>query len=179
MSQPNLATNHEDDLDNDVIVQLPDNFFPPCWTDDTRMSVLFAPFRAKSLNPINYESKQVFWRNLIRKYGDTKGSAQLTLAELRRAFKRNGKKPYALETVLLEMDAEGEVVGVAKFMEPPQHTWRDWAHRSLSKVVSWPLNQVVDRLWIRNGDEKAAQGGFFVVRSVVKVNKCELLIVLV
>lgn len=162
-----FSVDHDDSATGDLVA-LPDNFFPACWADDARMSVLFAPFRAKSLNPVNYDSKLAFWRNLIRKYSEAKGSARITLPELRRAFQRNGKKPYALETVLFEMANAGEVKNMGAFMEAPQHTWRDWAHRSLFKVMSWPVHQVRNRLWLPSKDEQAGSCSI-VVCSVVKV----------
>lgn len=149
---------------------------PTCWSDDVRMSFLFAPFRSKELNVVSYNSKQKFWKDLIRKYCETKGSAQVTLPELRTAFQRNGKKPYALETVLLEMEVENEVVKLNTFMESPQLTWSSWAHRSLTKVVAWPVYQVKNRLWSVSGEETVRQGCAVVVRSTVKVSISTILI---
>ena len=37
------------------------------WADDERMSVLFAPLRAKELNPESWNSKVNFWSNLVVK----------------------------------------------------------------------------------------------------------------
>ena len=37
------------------------------WADDQRMSVLFAPLRAKELNPESWNSKVNFWSNLVIK----------------------------------------------------------------------------------------------------------------
>lgn len=173
MSTPSTVVSsqgeHTEETMIEDIIKLPPNFYPDCWSDDLRMSVLFAPFRAKELNIINYTSKQKFWRNLISKYCETKGSAQVTLPELRIAFQRNGKKTYALETVLNEMETDGEIVKTIKFMEAPQHTWRDWAHRSMTKIVSWPVYQVKSRLWNTNQEQTVEQGCSIVLRSVVKV----------
>ena len=37
------------------------------WADDERMSVLFAPLRAKELNPESWNGKVNFWSNLVIK----------------------------------------------------------------------------------------------------------------
>ena len=37
------------------------------WADDQRMAVLFAPLRAKELNPESWNSKVNFWSNLVVK----------------------------------------------------------------------------------------------------------------
>ena len=37
------------------------------WADDQRMSVLFAPLRAKEVNPESWNSKVNFWSNLVIK----------------------------------------------------------------------------------------------------------------
>lgn len=160
---------HEAQTENDAVT-LPDNFFPQCWDNDERMYFLLAPFRPKALNPISYESKLIFWRNLIRKYCEAKGSAQVSLPELISAFMRKGKKPHALETVLSEMEAEREIVKMGKFMEA-QQPWRDWAHRSMYNVISWPIYHIKSRLWSSSGEETTdqPQGCPLVLQSAVKV----------
>ena len=37
------------------------------WADDQRMAVLFAPLRAKELNPESWNSKVNFWSSLVVK----------------------------------------------------------------------------------------------------------------
>lgn len=124
------------DIDNVQYTKLPPQFFPECWKDDTRMSVLFAPFRQREVNPINYESKMQFWIRLILKYCEHKGSAGASLAELRLAFKRGNKKSYALETILDELKITGKLQTAESFLEPPQHTWGGWAARHITKAVT-------------------------------------------
>lgn len=127
---------------------LPVDFFPACWhNDDARMSVLFAPFRSKSLNPLNYDNKLLFWKQLIGRYCDHKGAGDCTLAELRTAFRRANKAPHSLHTVLHEMRTAGETLTQSAFLQAPSHTWRQWAQRRLGAVLAWPVQKVASSLW--------------------------------
>ena len=73
------------------------------WEDDTRMNVLFAPFREKSLNPSSWNQKMTFW---IQKITEECVQNQLTIIDvktLQTYFSRKGKVPLCLETVIEEM----------------------------------------------------------------------------
>lgn len=152
------------DLDNVEYKNLPKSFFPDCWQDDVRMGVLFSPFRLKSVNPINYESKMNFWCNLITKYCQYKGSCSVSITELRCAFKRSNTKPYCLQTVFDEMQVGGKLQLTTKFLKPTQHTWRGWAQQMATTVVTLPLTAVVDRIW------KPTHNTSYVVLDIVKAS---------
>lgn len=129
-------------------VPLPLNFFPACWhNDDERMSVLFAPFRSRSLNPLNFDTKLRFWTDLIAKYCQHKGNASCTIAELRDAFRRHSKAPYALDTVLEHLQSTGQTQTAAAFLVEPQHTWSGWAQKRLTAALTWPVHKVAASLW--------------------------------
>lgn len=129
-------------------LNLPEDFYPLCWKDDERMENLFAQFREKNVNPINYETKMKFWKNLVHEYCKLKASPTISLAELRTAFQRTSKtnqekKPYCLDTVLAELMTEGLAKTKSQYMEPPLLTWSGWAVHKLVKVpLSWSLNKV-------------------------------------
>lgn len=144
------------EIDSVECAQLPRDFFPECWKDNVRMDVLFAPFRPRDINPLNYDNKMKFWKQMIQKYCDQKGSAAVSLAELRTAFKRADKRPHALEAVLDDMQSNRELQSIQTFLEPPQHTWRDWAKRHVSHVINWPM-LVVMAAWQKSQLEKQTQ----------------------
>lgn len=135
------------DIDNVQFAKLPSQFFPEYWKDDTRMGVLFAPFRDRAVNPINYDNKMQIWIQLILKYCEHKGCASVSLAELRLAFKRHNKKSYALEKVLDELKTARKLQATESFLEPPQHTWGGWAVQHMSKAITWPLLVLKARIW--------------------------------
>lgn len=127
--------------------KLPADFFPPCWLDDDRMSILFAPFRSRTLNPLNYDTKLHFWQQLIAKYCQHKGSASITLAELRDAFRRHHKTPaYPLVTVLQEMRDADEVRSSAQFLEAPHNSLLGWAQKCMWSALAWPVHKVAASL---------------------------------
>lgn len=74
--------------------------FPDCWKDDTRMNVLFAPFRSKSINPTDWESKMKFWEQLIDRWCKHHKCPVISQAELINQFQRNGKVPTCLSNVV-------------------------------------------------------------------------------
>lgn len=126
---------------------LPPDFFPNCWSDDERMDNLFAPFRAKSVNPVNYDRKLEFWRNLIGKYCVNNGNAIVTVNELRNAFQRGEKKPYCLDVVLKELTNAGSVRPRSLFAMKPQETWSVWAMNTFIKSpLQWSFNKVKERV---------------------------------
>lgn len=77
--------------------------YPKDWDNEVRMNSLFAPFRKKELNPIDYESKMTFWKNLINSCLYDNGSCVFTIEELERAFIRNDRKPVCIKEVIDNM----------------------------------------------------------------------------
>ncbi|KAJ6647134.1 Charged multivesicular body protein 7 [Pseudolycoriella hygida] len=148
---------------------LPLDFYPDCWVkDEERMDVLFNPFRPKNVNPINYESKMKFWKQLIVKYCNEKGSASASESELKNAFIRNGRKPLCLSTVLEDMRNNHEIEYLHKFMVPAQHSWKDWAvDVMVKKPASWGWNLVKDRIFAKNSQTEE-MSNFVVLESVKK-----------
>lgn len=154
-------------------VKLPTDFYPICWQDDERMENLFAPFRAKTVNPVNWESKMKFWRNLIKEYCEVKGSAAVSVTELRDALQRNEKRPHCLDTVIEEQLNDGSLQRKDQFMQPPQHTWSGWAmHKFVKTPLQWSFDKVKERVVATSKSETDSTTDHteFVVLEVVKVS---------
>lgn len=127
--------------------KLSSDFYPVCWQDDERMDNLFAPFRSKTVNPVNYETKLKFWKNLIKEYGKETGSSVITINALRDAFLRNGQKPHCLHTVIEDQLNDGSIKRKEQFMQPPQHTWTGWAvHALIKSPLQWGFVKVKERI---------------------------------
>jgi len=98
------------------------------WADDQRMSVLFAPLRAKEVNPESWNSKVNFWSNLVIKWAQQTNTAVVSMDLLEKAFERDGKTPYCLEDVLRELWACGGIVDFSRYLssQTPRPTWSSW-----------------------------------------------------
>ena len=73
------------------------------WEDDVKMTVMFSPFRDRNLNPKSWDQKVKFWKDLILEDSLRNKEAMLNIIELKERFRRKGKTPSCLETVLNEM----------------------------------------------------------------------------
>lgn len=80
-----------------------DRLKPNVWEDDTRMNVLFSPFREKSLNPTSWTQKMKFWIQIIEDEHKLTNKCILERKYLPQMFSRKGKLPCCLDTVLSEM----------------------------------------------------------------------------
>lgn len=79
------------------------NSYPKDWDNDVRMNSRYAPFRKKELNPIDYESKMVFWKSLISNCLSDCGCCTFSVDDLEKAFIRNGRKPMCIKEVIDSM----------------------------------------------------------------------------
>lgn len=94
----------EENKDNDCkLLILPKEKLPECWGDEMRMSSLCAPIRAKTVNPLDYESKMKFWSSMIHLWCNYFTIPSFTLEDLNHVFKRNGITPLCLPLVIDEM----------------------------------------------------------------------------
>lgn len=118
------------------------------------------------MNPVNYESKLKFWKLLIVKYCNEKGSANVSEFELKNAFMRNGRKPMCLSTVLQDMQNNREIECLQKYMTPIQHSWKGWAiDVMVKKPASWGWNVVKDRIF-KPSNQAEEMENFIVLESV-------------
>lgn len=153
-----------------VVNRLPKEFYPDCWNDDERMDNLFAPFRAKSVNLVNYENKLLFWKELIKKYCTHNGNACFNIITLKNAFQRSDKKPYCLDTVIKEQLVDGTVRPKAMFALTPQQTWSGWAMNTFIKSpLQWSFNKVKERV-VSPSDSPDLEEIDYVVIEVVQVS---------
>lgn len=151
------------------VPKLPDDFYPVCWQDDERMENLFAPFRLKTVNPVNYDSKMKFWKNLIKEYCQLRGNPVISLNELRMAFQRNSKRPYCLDVVLAEQLAESSIQPKQQYMEAPLLTWPGWAvHKLVKAPLRWSFDMVKERV-TPTSSANSAECAEYVFIDVAKV----------
>ncbi|XP_059622788.1 charged multivesicular body protein 7 [Phlebotomus argentipes] len=150
---------------------IPSKFLPECWSDDTRMAVLFSPFRERFVNPENYAGKLKFWRDMISVYCQWRGTAEVTVQDITEAFWRKERKPYCIARVFEEMLASGELTAKEDFLEAPQHTWASWtANVLVKKPLKWGLETVKNRIFPPNFTEIA-----FIVKEVVEIQSTKVL----
>lgn len=141
------------------------------WQDDSKMSVLLNTFRPRQVNEEHYNRKMKFWKEIISDYCDYKGSAKVSIAELKEVFKRNGTAPYCLQEVFDDMQREGNLINKDAFMEQPK-SLTGWAINSLLvKPLSWGFNQVKARIVSTSQDESTQ----FVVKSALSAQSKTLL----
>lgn len=113
---------------------------PECWSDDTRMDVLFSPFRPRKVNPENYDGKLKFWKDMIVRFCNEKGSPCVCQRELKWAFRRKDKLPCAVETVVADLVASKTLRPQSDFINDPQNTWSGWLVNSfVRKPLQWGL----------------------------------------
>ncbi|XP_058832436.1 charged multivesicular body protein 7 [Topomyia yanbarensis] len=135
---------------------LEESFYPDTWQDDSRMGVLLAEFRVRSVNPENYDSKMKFWKEMIRNYCNHKGSALVSIIELKQVFKRKGTSPYCLQVVFDDMIREKQLLSSEQFRKESQESWTGWAvDVFIRKPVGWGFGVVKDKLIGSSQDENA------------------------
>ena len=76
---------------------------PSEWRDDQLMNVLFLPFRDRRVNSASWDRKLKFWTELVINYCQKCGIVMIDEDSLKELFKRKGKKPACLGTVLANM----------------------------------------------------------------------------
>lgn len=124
---------------------LPDDKLPDSWKDEVRVNVLFAPFRDKSVNPKDWETKLEFWKNLIFLYCTHNRVYSFTPTELSKIFMRKGRSPACLNVVIEQMYKENEIKPIEGFLQKPSETWSGWAAEVfLKKPVAWSFTKIKD-----------------------------------
>ncbi|XP_033756050.1 charged multivesicular body protein 7-like [Pecten maximus] len=123
--------------------------FPETWKDDTRMTVLFAPFRDKSLNPSSWDQKMTFWSNLITSDCIDSGDIVIDVKTLPSRFERNGKTPACLSSVISEMERTGKLKQITDTEMLPSNKgassskgWMSWGVDTFIKApisLGWNL----------------------------------------
>ncbi|CRL04766.1 CLUMA_CG017826, isoform A [Clunio marinus] len=139
-------------------------FYPETWKDDFIMSGYLYKFRPREVNAENYDQKMRFWKEMIENYCEYKGSADVTIQELKRVFKRKGTVPYCLSDVLNSMSTENSVMAKDDFMSE-QKSLASWAVNSLIvKPMSWGFGKIKETLI---GSNAINEETTFVVKSAL------------
>ncbi|KAB0789987.1 hypothetical protein PPYR_15733 [Photinus pyralis] len=126
-----------------VLSILPKDKLPDVWENDSRMNVLFAPFRNRAVNPHDWDSKFAFWKKLIIDTCIYNKIYTFTLEELQKLFNINGRSPACLNVIIEEMYARGELQQLEHFLQKPCKTWGSWmAETFVKKPFVWSYNKV-------------------------------------
>lgn len=123
---------------------------PDCWSDDTRMTSLFAPFRDRDLNPQGWQSKFSFWCAMILKWSESRNRVIFTLNELNKDFMRNGRIPECLPTVLEELQRSKSIVRPPDFMKmcSSPDSWKGWMiDLAVKRPLFWTLGKMKDMVY--------------------------------
>lgn len=94
MTSPNIKENNGADKRHHL---------PIDWEDDLKMTVMFSPFRGRNLNPKSWDQKVKFWSELIVDDCVKLQQAIIDVLQLKEKFRRKGKSPSGLDTVVQEM----------------------------------------------------------------------------
>lgn len=128
-------------------LSLPHNNLPECWNDESRMNVLFAPFRNRSVNPQDWDSKLAFWRNLISQCCIYSKVYTFKIGDLQKLFNKDGRSPGCLNIVVDEMYKTGDIKPVEQFLQRPAQTWHKWATDIfIKKPLLWSYCKIKDTL---------------------------------
>ncbi|XP_067656855.1 charged multivesicular body protein 7-like isoform X2 [Haliotis asinina] len=118
-------------------------FLPPEWKDDQKMTVLFAPFRDRSLNPQSWDRKLKFWTHVISEDCRQNNRIIVDVKELQSRFMRNGKKPGCLEVVGAEMQRSGKLHKLSYYQKSRNSSWLGWGFNTFVwQPMSWGLGMV-------------------------------------
>lgn len=128
------------------------------------MSVMLNTFRPKQVNEEHFNQKMKFWTEMIENYCEYKGTATVTIDELKRAFKRKGTSPYCLQDVLHQMSINANLIEKQELMAPPK-SLTGWAVNSLLvKPLSWGIGKLKEKVVGNVEDEQTV----FVVKSALR-----------
>lgn len=122
---------------------IPESIEPECWSDDSRLNVLFAPFRQRSVNSKDWDDKLTFWKNFIAKFCNHTGTYAFKTSSLLKIFAKDGRSPACLSDVVENMARNGELESMQQFMEKKPETWVKWtADLMVKKPISWSLKKI-------------------------------------
>lgn len=122
---------------------LPKELYPDCWFDENRVNVLFAPFRSKSVNSKDWDSKYEFWKNLINSYCLHFKQSYFRIEDLQKAFAKDGRIPACLPDVIREMHNNRELQEIRDFVNIPPESWTLWAaDLMIKRPIIWSLNKL-------------------------------------
>lgn len=131
---------------------IPPSILPECWNDETRINVLFAPFRSRTVNPQDWDNKLSFWRKLISSYCFTTKTFSFKLSDLKHVFIKDGRTPSCLPVVIDEMHKNGDLKTIEEFSQKQPLTWLQWSSNIIKKPVSWSYNLIKNSIFPKDSD---------------------------
>lgn len=138
----------------DLTIQLvPQEKLPESWNDKDRVNVLFAPFRTRTVNPHDWDAKYLFWKSFIKDCCVHSKVYSFKLDDLQTIFKKDGRIPACLSTVIEQMVLNNEVQSVEQFLQKPIKSWSSWATNLIKKPVLWSLEKVKQSVTSPKSDE--------------------------
>ncbi|XP_045190539.2 charged multivesicular body protein 7-like [Mercenaria mercenaria] len=142
---------------------------PKDWEDDLKMTVMFSPFRDKNLNPKSWDQKVKFWSELILEDCVQSKQAIVDVVQLKEKFRRKGKSPSGLETVIQEMISKGQLKRLSDIEISNTEGWLSWGYSKLvKKPIGWSMK------WL-SGQQEDNVKDTFVVMEVIKDKARQLL----
>ncbi|KAF7283845.1 hypothetical protein GWI33_022881 [Rhynchophorus ferrugineus] len=125
-----------------------DNQLPSPLKDESRLNVLFAPLRNKSVNPKDWADKISTWKYIIKTYCEANEIYFFSLASLNNTFIRNGRPPPCLKEVLDDMARNYEIESKDTFMKKCNITWSGWlTDIMIKRPFNWSYNTVKNTIF--------------------------------
>ena len=119
---------------------------PADWSDDVRMNALFAPFRNRDLNPLHYDNKLKFWKQVITSYCHEKQIFEFNLNQLENFFQRKNIKPKCLELVVSEMLKEKTLFTREDVLKPREGLIRNVFNKLVWSPLAWSTSYLLKPL---------------------------------
>ncbi|XP_014282985.1 charged multivesicular body protein 7 [Halyomorpha halys] len=128
---------------------------PSCWEDDKRMTALYAPFRIREANPVDYDSKMKFWESNIENWCLEKNNCKFSVKMLQKEFKRKERVPLCLNTVIENLERIGHIkLKDDIYKMNPEESWTEWAVKCFVKTpVVWSFAKLKTALMERDIDD--------------------------
>ncbi|KAK0162565.1 hypothetical protein PV327_006333 [Microctonus hyperodae] len=122
---------------------MPMEKMPDSWFKDDQMNAMFAEFRNRSVNPQDWDSKYNFWVDLITNWLSHNKQCTFSILHLTSVFKRKGRSPLCLPTVINELYKKGEIMIEDQFLNDHMTTWTSWAVNTMVKrPVIWSFSKL-------------------------------------
>ncbi|XP_066255747.1 charged multivesicular body protein 7 [Euwallacea similis] len=142
---------------------------PDVLKDESRLNVLFAPLRNRSVNPKDWQDKISTWKSIIKVYCEANNEFSLTLSLLNETFVRHGRSPPCIGEVLNDMIQNKEVEIMEVFLKKAAHTWSGWlTDIVIKRPLSWSYNTMKKTIF-------PSMNGKYIHLEVVRKKSTELL----
>lgn len=135
------------------MLNIPEDKLPQEFKDEARLTSLFSPFRSRTVNPKDWDTKIASWKHLIYLYCINNYVYSFTFNVLNKAFIRNGRPPSCLSVVVEELVKSGELEYSEQFLKKNQN-WGGWATDLIKKPISWSLSTIRKSLFVPSQDKE-------------------------